>query len=415
MHIAIIGGGVSGLSAAIAAAGENPSANITIFEQKPELGKKILVTGNGHCNLTNRFMKEDCYRSDRPSFVAHLFTLPVWNDTGSFFEGLGLPLKEKQGYVYPRSFQASSVRKVLVRRIKELGIQRRFPARVTEILPEGSGFTIRFQEERRTSSFRADRVILACGGKAAPVQGSDGSGYTLARSFGHRIIPVVPALVQLKVRNHPLAKAAGVRTDAKITILLNGHPEQEDTGELQITAYGISGIPVFQVSRYASRGLSEKKEVTAELDLVPEMTEQELARYFLKRIQEKNASCQCLEDLLLGFFPDKLIVPVLKIAKLSRQMRVPDMDYAFAVRLALACKQITLSIEGTNGFENAQVCAGGVSLDEIDPDTMESRLQKGLYLAGELLDIDGICGGYNIHCAVATGRIAGRSSAGSRK
>src|SRR5699024_6591228 len=130
----------------------------------------------------------------------------------------------------------------------------------TEILPEGSGFTIRFQEERRTSSFRADRVILACGGKAAPVQGSDGSGYTLARSFGHRIIPVVPALVQLKVRNHPLAKAAGVRTDAKITILLNGHPEQEDTGELQITAYGISGIPVFQVSRYASRGLSEKKE-----------------------------------------------------------------------------------------------------------------------------------------------------------
>ena len=396
MHIAIIGGGVSGLSAAIAAAGENPAANITIFEQKPELGKKILVTGNGHCNLTNRFMKEDCYRSDRPSFVAHLFTLPVWNDTGSFFEG-------------------SSVRKVLVRRIKELGIQRRFPARVTEILPEGSGFTIRFQEEGRTSSCQADRVILACGGKAAPVQGSDGSGYTLARSFGHRIIPVVPALVQLKVWNHPLAKAAGVRTDAKITILLNGHPEQEDTGELQITAYGISGIPVFQVSRYASRGLSEKKEVTAELDLVPEMTEQELARYFLKRIQEKNASCQCLEDLLLGFFPDKLIVPVLKIAKLSGQMRVPDMDYAFAARLALACKQIVLSIEGTNGFENAQVCAGGVSLDEIDPDTMESRLQKGLYLAGELLDIDGICGGYNIHCAVATGRIAGRSSAGSRK
>lgn len=166
MHIAIIGGGVSGLSAAIAAAGENPSANITIFEQKPELGKKILVTGNGHCNLTNRFMKEDCYRSDRPSFVAHLFTLPVWNDTGSFFEGLGLPLKEKQGYVYPRSFQASSVRKVLVRRIKELGIQRRLPARVTEILPEGSGFTIRFQEEGRTSSCQADRVILACGGKS---------------------------------------------------------------------------------------------------------------------------------------------------------------------------------------------------------------------------------------------------------
>ena len=411
-HIVIIGGGVSGMTAAITAAEHGPSARITILEHKAELGKKILVTGNGRCNLTNHRMTEACYRSEDPRWIKHLTERFRWQDTVRFFEDLGLPVRDRDGYVYPRSNQASSVRRILVRRLKELQVQVILGAHVSGVIPVAGGFEVWFSTGGVRKKCSASRVILSSGGKAAPVQGSDGSGYSIARSFGHTIVPVVPALVQLKIENHPLAKAAGVRTEAKVAVTIDGKEAAQDTGELQITSYGLSGIPVFQVSRYAARGLLEQKKVAVQLDLVPEMSENQLRLFFRQRQQHLGSICQSLtlEDYLCGIFPDKLIIPVLKQAKLSGRIRVPDLEHSQMDLLVSACKNISLSVEDTNGFENAQVCAGGVSTGEILPATMESCLQPGLFLAGEVLDVDGICGGYNIHHAVISGMIAGKSA-----
>ena len=413
-HIAIIGGGVSGMAAAIAAAEQDPSARITILEHKSQLGKKILVTGNGHCNLANTHLTPDCYRSEDPRFIQTVIQKTRWQDTVRFFEDLGLPVRAKGNYLYPRSGQASSVLRVMTRRLKELGVEICLDTHITKIIPKGTGFQIHAGSKTCQSQKKicnADRVILACGGKAAPVQGSDGTGYDLAKSFGHTIVPVVPALVQLKVEDSPFVKASGVRTDGKVSVYVDGKVCSEDSGELQLTSYGISGIPVFQVSRYAAKGLYERKQVQLSVDFVPELSDRELLSLFRKRAEALLRSPRLtLEEFLLGFFPDKLFVPLLKQAGLSGRIRVPDLEHYHLDKLVSACKHTRLTITDTNGFESAQVCAGGVSTAEIDPDTMESRLRKGLYLAGELTDADGICGGYNICWAVTTGRLAGRSA-----
>lgn len=404
-RITIIGGGASGMAAAIAAAQENSSAQVTVIEHKQQLGKKILVTGNGRCNLTNRYMAPDCYRGENRNFIETLLSGFGWQDTVRFFETLGLPVKMRGDYVYPRSDQASSVLKVMTRRMKELKVCRILDTHVTDVVYGKKGYIIYTEKEK----FQAEKVILACGGKSAPVQGSDGSGYIIAKSLGHTIIPVVPALVQLKVKNHPLSKASGVRTDARVSVYIDGQLQAEDLGEIQITAYGISGIPVFQISRYAATGLYRRKNVQVLIDFMPEMSEKELRRFFQKRMG--YLTYQNAEDFLLGCFPEKLISPILRQAEIGSGMSVSKIGHYELSRLVLACKKMMLTISGTNGFDNAQVCAGGVSTKEIDPKTMESLFHEGLYIVGELLDVDGICGGYNLQLAFASGITAGRNAA----
>lgn len=247
--IAVIGGGASGLVAAIAAARSNPKVQITIYEQKDSVGKKILATGNGRCNLTNKDMKSSYYRSENIPFVEEVLEQFGYEDTIRFFSSLGLMVKERGNYVYPHSDQASTVLELLKLELHRLGIKILTGVQVTDITPISSGFMIKLN----TGKQKADAVILACGGKASSKLGSDGSGYTLAKGLGHTMVPVVPALVQLKVRKNPFAKAAGVRTDASVTAICDGKAIASDRGELQLTAYGISGIPVFQISRYVRK------------------------------------------------------------------------------------------------------------------------------------------------------------------
>lgn len=405
LTIAIIGGGASGMTAAIAAKRENPKASVLIFEHKDIPGKKILSTGNGRCNLTNEYMDLSCFRSDTPEKIAPILEKFTADDTMNFFQELGILTKSRNGYIYPRSDQASAVLDVLRMELKRLGVEVILSTHVKEISQTKKGFRIHTDGK----NYLADKVILSTGSKAAKVLGSDGSGYNMTKAFGHRLVPVVPALVQLKVNKFPFVKASGVRTDAKVTAIVNGKALAEDTGELQITAYGISGIPVFQISRYIARALYEKSHASVAVDFLPQMSEDELFTYFINRKNSKKHLSA--DEFLIGVFNQKLIPRLLEAADIRSNTKVDALNEKSIRELVYQCKHTLFSISETNGFDNAQVCAGGVSLDEIEINTMESIYAKGLFITGELLDVDGICGGYNLQWAWATGTIAGKSAA----
>ena len=407
--LAIVGGGPSGMLAGITALEANPDIQVMIFDQKDILGKKILSTGNGRCNLTNEKMTSGYFRSDTPEMIDPVLKAFEVKDTMHFFENLGLLLKSRNGYIYPRCDQAAVVRSVLDNRLKELGAQIKRETTVLAIARTKKGFQIKTNQ----GDFGADRVILAAGGKASPKLGSDGSGYTLAKSLGHSLVPVVPALVQLKADHFVLAKASGVRTDAKVTAMINGKEAASDTGELQITSYGISGIPVFQISRYISRALYEKQQSHVVIDFLPELTEQALNNLLKLKLRHllHNRTKAKPEDLLTGILHTKLIPEILRISGIRFSVKMDTITETELTGLCNALKSCKFTITDTNGFENAQVCAGGVRLTEIDPKTMQSRLTDGLYLTGELLDADGICGGYNLQWAWTTGYLAGKNAA----
>ena len=402
-HVVIVGGGASGLVAAISAAREG--AKVTIIEQKDRLGKKILSTGNGRCNLTNEYMDISCFRSDDMNLVSEVLRQFGYTETIKFFEDLGVILKNRQGYIYPISDQASTISDILIMELKRLNVIILLEQSVKKISKSDIGFLVRTDIE----VVLCDAVILSAGSKAAPVLGSDGSGYTLAKSFGHHLSPVVPALVQLKGKSNLFKQVSGVRTHAKVTVFVDGAPLAEDHGELQLTNYGISGIPVFQISRFASKGLCEKKKVTVEVDYMPNMTDDEFKSFLEKRLA--NHSDKTAEEFFTGMFHQKLIGLFLKISRISPSVSMTEVTSDKLQLFQKVCKHFIVDIEGTNDFDQAQICAGGVKTSEINPQNMESLYMKDLYLTGELLDVDGICGGYNLQWAWATGYIAGKHAA----
>ncbi len=411
--IVIVGGGASGMMAAITAAETHSDAKVCILEHKDSPGKKILSTGNGRCNFTNEIMNTDCYYSDNRERIAPVLERFGTEDTLHFFRRLGIVEKSRNGYYYPRSGQASAVAQVMTMRLSKLGVQVHTGVHVDKIIRKKSGFFIEMHTKDGTKHrMEAGWVILTAGAKAAPVLGSDGSGYALARSFGHSLSPVVPALVQLRAADHPLKKASGVRTEATVRIFSGHRLLGEDTGELQITDYGISGIPVFQVSRHAAKALYYKKDVRAEIDFLPEFSETEIRK--MLHLRKEGKEKMSASEFLVGIFNCKLIPCLLKYAKISLQTSAAEFTDEKIRKFSHTCKHFLLDIESTGGFENAQVCAGGVRLTEIDPGTMESGCCEGLYLAGEILDADGICGGYNLQWAWASGYLAGLN-AGSGK
>ncbi len=401
--VIIVGGGASGLLAAISAAREG--ANVTIIEQKDQLGKKILSTGNGKCNLTNEYMDTSCFRGDDTSIVEEVFNRFGYTETIAFFEELGVILKNRQGYIYPISDQAATVLAVLCMEIKRLQVEVLLNQTVQKIVRDKEKFTVHTTE----TVLKGDAVILATGGKAASVLGSDGSGYTLAKAFGHHLSPVVPALVQLKGKGNFYKQISGVRTQAKVSLYVNDEYVAEDTGELQLTNYGISGIPVFQISRFATKALYENESVRAEVDFIPSMSDDAFRTFLQVRLE--NHGHKQAEDFLVGVFHKKLIGLLLKASAIDTNNVMKQVSQEKLDKLASVCKHFKIDIQGANDFEQAQVCAGGVYTTEINPHTMESVYTDALYLTGELLDIDGICGGYNLQWAWSTGYIAGKYAA----
>ncbi len=406
-EIVVIGGGASGMAAAIMAA--RRGASVSILEHNDVLGKKILSTGNGRCNLTNLDLQHEHYRGDNPELIRTFLKEFDADAALEFFSSIGIYTKCRGGYVYPLCDQAAAVREAFTMEVKRLGVQVRTNCHAEEIRKVKKGFLILCTGE--TNPYRASKVILSAGGQASEISGSDGSGYMLAKRLGHSLSPVVPALVQLVSEKKCFRKLSGIRITAGISLYVNGELIANDFGEVQLTDYGVSGIPVFQVSRFASKALQQKKKVCAELDFIPQISEDVLHLELLKR--RRRSGKYTAAELLNTLFPSKLIPVLLTEAEIDRQVWAEKLSDEKLAKLAHVCKRFHVPVTETKPFSKAQICAGGVKTDEICPETMESRLVEGLYITGELLDVDGICGGYNLHFAWGSGIMAGNDAAGN--
>lgn len=401
--VAVIGGGASGMMAAVTAA--SCGAHVILLEHKDRIGKKILSTGNGRCNFTNIHQEPICYHSENPLFPWEIVRKYDAQSVISFFLQLGVYSKNRNGYIYPNSDQASAVLEAFRMELDRLGVEIRTETECREIRPGRKGFTILTDKK----PVKADRVILCAGSRAAPSTGSDGSGYDLAKRLGHRIIPVLPALTALKCEEKFFKSIAGVRVNGTVSIWSENECIAKDTGEIQLTDYGISGIPAFQVSRYVSKLLYEKREAEAVLDLMPDFTLEQMEAFLRARAKtrpEKEARM-----FLIGLFHKKLCELWIRLSGIPGQKRAGELTDDEILRFAGMIKNFHVRISGTNSYDKAQVCCGGVDTGEVDPDTLESAYVPGLHFAGEILDVDGMCGGYNLSFAWASGYAAGRAAA----
>lgn len=403
--IIIVGAGASGLMAGIHAA--RAGAHVLILEHMDKAAKKILVTGNGKCNFTNEKQGIAYYHGKNPAFVLPALRQFGVSETLQFFEELGIyPKKKWDAYYYPASGQASSIAQSLLLECKRLNVRIACNIGIREIKQTAKGFSFHTKQ----GDFFSNCCIIATGGKAAKKTGSDGSGFLYIEKLGHKSTDIVPALVQLQGKQLFLKEIAGIRADGKVSIYIEKEKIAEDAGELQLTEFGISGIPTFQVSRYASFALSKGKHVFAMLDFLPELTVEEtrdlMRKRFLCFAEGKNAA-----QALLGLFPDKLNAVLLKEAQIPIRKPAGECSPEDLARLAGKAKALRIDVTGTKGFDYAQVSAGGVDTSEVNPMTMESRLAPGLYFAGEVLDVDGMCGGYNLQWAWSSGYVAGKEAA----
>jgi len=398
-RIAIIGGGASGMMAAITASSKG--AEVTIYEAKERLGKKILATGNGKCNFTNLLQEDSCYRGTDADFskpVRNAFSL---EHTLAFFKSIGIEPKIKNGYVYPNSEQAASVADALVMELRAKKVKV-----VTEQVYSVKETDCSFLVKSESGITEFDKVILCCGSPAGMKNPKEFTGYQLSERFGHHITPLIPALVQMRCKEKWFKTVSGVRTEGVITVFENDKQIAKERGELLLTDYGLSGIPVFQVSRFAGEALLRGNKVTCKLDLLPKYTLEEVKELLLTRYT--TLKHRTAEELLIGLQNHKLNYILLKECNVDP---VTDSKKAYKpdnlIRLADLYKELTCHVIELNPFANAQVCAGGVDTSEINSETMESKLVKGLYFAGELVDVDGTCGGYNLQWAWSSGYVAG--------
>ena len=403
--VAVIGGGASGMMAAVTAASEG--ARVILLEHKDRIGKKILSTGNGRCNFTNIHQEPICYHSEDPLFPWEVVERFNAQAVISFFFQLGVYSKNRNGYIYPNSDQASAVLDAFRMELDRLKVEIRTGVECREIRPGKKGFTVLTDQE----PVRADRVILCAGSKAAPTTGSDGSGYDLAKKLGHRILPVLPSLTALKCEEKFFKSIAGVRANGSVSIWSGGECIAKDTGEIQLTDYGISGIPVFQVSRYASKLLYEKKETDAVLDFMPDFTKEQTNAFL--RARAKTRPDKSAEMFLIGLFHKKLCDLWIRLSEIPRQRKAGELTEDEIARLTSLIKEFRVRVRETNPYDKAQVCCGGVDTREVNPETLESVYVPGVYFAGEILDVDGMCGGYNLTFAWASGYVAGKAASGA--
>ncbi|MFQ9515455.1 MAG: NAD(P)/FAD-dependent oxidoreductase [Eubacterium sp.] len=391
MKVIIIGAGAAGLTAAIKAA--ECGASVTVLEHENKPGKKILITGNGKCNITNTNLSADKYYGKK-EFIEKVIRSFNCRDTITFFENMGVVTKDKNGYIYPMSDQASTVLNTLRDTALNMGVSIKTNNSIERIEKSADGFDIHIG-----ILLHCDKLIIATGGKSFPKTGATGEGYRWAETFGHRIITPKPALTALICKNTGLSKASGVRTRAKISVINHGTVSGSDMGEIQITDYGVSGIPVFNVSRLADTGSKLTIDFMPDLDF-------EYAEKLIKNIM-KNRWFMSVSSALNGYFNDRLIHAILDSSNIDRAISAKKITKGQIHELTCRIKEYTVEVKSRRGFEFAQVTQGGIDTDEIDGNTMESKLIHNLYFAGEIMNVDGICGGYNLQFAWSTGMIAG--------
>lgn len=401
-EIAVIGGGASGLMAAITA--KKSGKEVIILERKDRILKKVLITGNGRCNITNVNANISNYFGKNISSVENILNRFTPQDTMDFFNGLGIVCNEEnRGKVYPLSGQASSVVDALRFEAEKLGIKIETEFYVRKIEKDGFKFKIYSEDKKK---IEAGRVILAAGGQSYPELGSNGSGFELAKELGHSVTKLSPSIVQLKTEKNQVKGLQGIKTDVAVTAYGNNKKICTYDGELLFTDYGISGNVVFNISFV----MPLYKNVEFEIDFMEKFDYNEL--YEMLKERKKIMSHLTMENYFNGMINKKLgqfLSKVSGIEKLSKPVK--DLSDSDIRKLCTVLKKYRVKILETTGFKNAQVTAGGVSLDEVNTETLESKIVKGLYFSGEVLDVYGECGGFNLQWAWASGYIAGENAA----
>lgn len=398
--VVIIGGGASGLISSIFA--KNKDNEVIVLERNSICGKKILATGNGRCNYWNEDQNLRHYNSTSKNLLEKIITLDNQKQIMTLFNRIGIVPKIKNGYYYPTSNQAISIRNALVTEATKLGVKIYQDALVDKVTHSNNKYIVEFNNKK----IIADSLIIATGSKASPKTGSTGIGYTLAKSLGHTIIEPLPALVQLVGQGKYFTSWDGIRSDVNVSLYASNKLIKEETGEIQLTNYGVSGICIFNLSRFASAYLKENKKVEVVINFLPWLKEDAIT-YFDRRTSLMPS--RTIFELLEGLLNNKLLNTFLSILKLDESRKWTNMSKQEKINLINILTNFHLPIIDTKSFDNAQVCSGGVDLSEINPNTMESLINKNLYIVGELLDVDGDCGGYNLSFAWISGMLAGKS------
>lgn len=407
-EIAVIGGGASGIMAAIQ--GAVKGAKVTIYEKNDRIGKKILATGNGKCNFSNTRMDESCYYSNALDKVMESVELFDEKDCRSFFQSLGMLVKEKNGYLYPASEQASTVLDLLRLKLVSLNVKVITDCEIKSIQKTETYFVLTGEMAGKTEEYHAQKVIVSAGTGAGTQKGKKKDSFSLLKDFNFFVFPQVPGLVPLRVKEDYMKAVAGVRVEGVITLYINEKEIRKERGEIQLTDYGVSGIPTFQLSRFASYALLEKKKVKVEINILPDLPEKEFQKYMEARtLMYKDETA---EEFLLGVANKKINLLLLKLSQIRPQDKVTEVSKEKMKLLISLFHKWVLTVVATNPLEMAQVCAGGIDMNMIGKG-MEAVSVPGLYVTGELLDVDGRCGGYNLQWAFTSGYLAGQHAASS--
>ena len=401
-RIIVIGGGASGLVSAIYAS--LSEYKVTILEKNNNPGKKILITGNGKCNYWNQNISLNHYNTSEKDKLSKIIRDDNKKEILKLFNKLGILPKIRDGYYYPYSNQATSIQTALIKECEVLGIEIITNCEVLNIKKDSDNFMI----SSTKGTYKANKVIISTGSYACPKTGSTGDGYRFLNNFGHHIITPLPALVQLKSNEKFLKEWHGIRSDVQVTLIENGKEIKKEIGEIQLTDYGVSGICIFNLSSKVSRGLNQKKKEDIIINfLYPFNITNE--KEFINFMNERNITVKnrTISDLLDGILNYKLINLILKLSKIKREETWKDISDRQKNILSNYLTKFTVNITDTNSFETSQTTTGGIPLSEININTMESLKCKNLYITGELLDVDGDCGGYNLAFAWLTGMLAG--------
>ncbi|MGZ5207436.1 MAG: NAD(P)/FAD-dependent oxidoreductase [Sulfuricurvum sp.] len=402
--VAIIGGGAAGLMAALSAA--RAGANVTIYEHNASVGKKILASGNGRCNIINTSVCSDDYAGANPQFVQYALEQLPYATFETFCHSIGLLLERKEdGRCYPLSNEAKAVLTAFKSAVIDVGVKILTEKKVTALTKENGRFVVHCEQEKKSY----DKVLIATGSEAAPQLGASADGYHFAHSFGHEIIPQYPSLVQLHLNSKIHHKMAGVKTFAEVTLTVNNKSLTKVQGDILFASYGISGLAILDISQRASFALMNQQKVFLSLNLLPRFDAQTLTNV-LKQLFT-DVPDRPLETVLSTLLPSKTILYLCEEAAVNPSKTVSALLEKEIQKLIHLIQNWKFEVNGTHGFKHAEVSGGGVATAQINNKTMESKLVNGLYFAGEVLDIVGRRGGYNFNFAWASGMIAGKEMA----
>lgn len=397
--IGIVGGGASGMIAAITAA--RNGAKVTLFEKKDRVGKKLLVTGNGRCNFTNLSMDCSKYYTDNDEFLTSILNEFNEEDLIRFFTGLGLLIKEKNGYIYPACEQAATVLDLLRFELSSLGVDVLTDSNVINVKTANKGFEVETEDKLK---YNFDRVILSTGGLAGLGPKEKMNGYDICKNLKMKVTKLYPALTKIVCDGANFKALAGVRSECNLFFFIDDELISEHFGEVLFTDKGISGIVTFQVSRLVGKALEDGSKVDVVLDLLPDFEAENIERMLIPKLLLHDDLT--VEEFFTGLLHKKLNLEFIKRFNLKPSALVSEYEQSQVIEAVRAMKEMILPVRGTDTFENAQVTAGGVVTDELNT-TMEAKNIPGLYVTGELVNVDGICGGYNLQWAFSTGHIAG--------